>query len=240
MSAPNDSAKPVLDEDLCREADRWAGHLEPADHQDLIDLLCDLSENLKAHSAEVARLKSAIMCGPTNPGADDGPETTQLVDDLREMATRAGIPAYRLDVLKIAADRLDLLYGSYLAECPHEAEAARWQACNKHNVESLTATKFALESEVAELRATIERVEAVHRPFGIYDECGHDHKAPGGEVHDIEDVGLTCARLYEICRECCTADGEWQTEECIDHDHRAGRPICDTIAALDGPQKAST
>lgn len=94
-------------------------------------------------------------------------------------------------------------------------------------------------SEDAE--AALDRVRELHRPFRIYDECGHQHALnddgnPPDGVVEIEEVGLTCADglMYSICWTCCT-DGYlgYQREDCLNHAHGRGIPICDTAALLD-------
>ena len=84
--------------------------------------------------------------------------------------------------------------------------------------------------------AAISRVRALHKPFGIYDECGHDHKqGDPGVVWTGDDY--SCTHLYDICTECCAPTYE-RTGECAEaHDHGPGKPICATIAALDGPEE---
>lgn len=79
------------------------------------------------------------------------------------------------------------------------------------------------------------RVKALHRPWGIYDECGHDHgpaddeDTPPPGLHDIPDVGRVCdaGLLYTICYECDTDEGECR------EDSEAGEYPCATIKALE-------
>ena len=63
--------------------------------------------------------------------------------------------------------------------------------------------------ESRRLQAQVAAVKALHRPFGIYDECGHEHEEGQAGVLDIPEVGLTCEAglLYTVCRECHTYDG---------------------------------
>jgi hypothetical protein len=85
--------------------------------------------------------------------------------------------------------------------------------------------------------AAIARVRALHKPFRLYDECGHDHEYGEAGTQYIEDLAnVTCEDgfLYEICYECCTQHRGEQSEECLDHDHGPGKPICATVAALNG------
>ena len=57
-------------------------------------------------------------------------------------------------------------------------------------------------------------------------------KAEGHE--DVEEVGLTCNRMYTVCAECCR-DDVYQTEDCANyHDHKPDEAHhCPTIRALD-------
>ena len=83
------------------------------------------------------------------------------------------------------------------------------------------------------LAAKVERVRALHRAFGIYDECDCD--APDPATHlDVDDVGLTCNLMYRVCAECCR-DDVYQTESCANyHAHRLDEDYhCPTIRALD-------
>jgi hypothetical protein len=109
-----------------------------------------------------------------------------------------------------------------------------------------TMTDTAIAIDPGQLPKTdSDRVAAVrklHKPFRIYEECDHD-----ADDHEDTDVDLiecddftTCEAGYthSICTECCTT--EWagirqQTEDCADaHRHDDARPLCVTIAALDG------
>ena len=83
------------------------------------------------------------------------------------------------------------------------------------------------------LAAKVERVRALHRAVGIYDECDCD--APDPATHlDVDDVGLTCNLMYRVCAECCR-DDVYQTEGCASyHAHRLDEDYhCPTIHALD-------
>ena len=84
------------------------------------------------------------------------------------------------------------------------------------------------------LAATVERVRALHRPVGIYDECECSDEAKAEGHEDVEDIGLTCNRMYTVCAECCR-DDVYQTEDCASyHDHKPDEAHhCPTIRALD-------
>ena len=83
------------------------------------------------------------------------------------------------------------------------------------------------------LAAKVERVRALHRAVGIYDECDCDDPDPATHL-DVDDVGLTCNLMYRVCAECCR-DNMYQTEGCaIYHAHRLDEDYhCPTIRALD-------
>ena len=89
-------------------------------------------------------------------------------------------------------------------------------------------------AEVKRLTAQVERVRALHRPVGIYDECACSDEAKAEGHEDVEDVGLTCNRMYTVCAECCR-DDVYQTEDCANyHDHKPDEAHhCPTIRALD-------
>jgi len=80
------------------------------------------------------------------------------------------------------------------------------------------------------------RLGRLHRPYRVYQECGHAH-ADGEDRGGVIDCGdfVTCEEgfLYSACRECCT-DAGGQTEACADgHRHQIGGSICPTAAILD-------
>ena len=83
------------------------------------------------------------------------------------------------------------------------------------------------------LAAKTERIRALHRAVGIYDECDCDDPDPATHL-DVDDVGLTCNLMYRVCAECCR-DDVYQTEDCANyHAHRLDEDYhCPTIRALD-------
>ena len=91
-----------------------------------------------------------------------------------------------------------------------------------------------LKDERDALAAAVERVRALHRPVGIYDECACSDEAKAEGHEDVEEVGLTCNRMYTVCAECCR-DDVYQTEDCANyHDHKPDEAHhCPTIRALD-------
>ena len=107
----------------------------------------------------------------------------------------------------------------------------------------------ALESQaerITSLEAVIAKVKELHRPYDIYEPCDHGHDSDDTGVYeegvvDVEGVGLTCAKIYDICAHCCVEFGYTpadyldggQTEECADgHKHGPGVPICKTAAII--------
>lgn len=93
-----------------------------------------------------------------------------------------------------------------------------------------------LLDELAAADAREVKIRELHRPYAIYDECGHDHTLDDPQqpnVVNVNDIGLTCAKMYDICRHCCCED-IYQAERCLEHNHGSGKPICETRAILDG------
>jgi hypothetical protein len=108
--------------------------------------------------------------------------------------------------------------------------------------EVMTDTAIDLESPAATFRRyarIIAAVRKLHKPFRIYEECDHDEHGDDADLIECEDF-TTCedGYLHSICTECCTTDvygTREQTENCAGaHRHDDARPLCATIAALDG------
>jgi hypothetical protein len=94
------------------------------------------------------------------------------------------------------------------------------------------------EARLAETTAILARLHELHRPFGIYDPCDHQHTeddVAAGRAIDIGDgYGCPDSLLYTVCRHCCTSRGG-QTETCASsHRHAPGMPACPTVAILGG------
>lgn len=130
-----------------------------------------------------------------------------------------------------AADRLE---GNLDSLYSRVAEVGMWLEADAEFIAHARADVPALVAEVRRLRAAEERVRALHRVFGVYDECECDDPELDGLHAEVEEVGLTCNRLYSICEECCT-DAGYQREECANyHDHSADEVYhCPTIRALE-------
>ena len=118
------------------------------------------------------------------------------------------------------------------------AIVAEWLTDHNANLiaEAINALPALLDAaaERDALAATVERVRALHRPVGIYDECECPDEAKSEGHEDVEEVGLTCNRMYTVCAECCR-DDVYQTEDCANyHDHKPDEAHhCPTIRALD-------
>jgi hypothetical protein len=86
--------------------------------------------------------------------------------------------------------------------------------------------------------AAIRAVLDIHKPYYIYEPCGHQHELtedlqiPPG-VRNVDDVGLVCddGLLYTICFHCCAGDHS-QTERCVsEHQHEEHAP-CPTVRTI--------
>lgn len=88
------------------------------------------------------------------------------------------------------------------------------------------------------------KIRAIHTPWGIYTECGHEHTDdeaadPASTVREVDLVGLVCDEglLYRICKFCCVEPGSFegfQTETCSTrHTHTPEGPVCPSVAILD-------
>ena len=83
----------------------------------------------------------------------------------------------------------------------------------------------------------IQALKALHAPYGIYDQCDHQHVESDQDAVYIDGVGLTCEEglLETVCRHCCTDRDYGQTETCAsDHKHLPGYALCPTLALVDG------
>ncbi len=140
------------------------------------------------------------------------------------------------DYLVIADGRVTIDGSTAITDAEHRALACLLGQNNCEDGESP-------EGRLADAEQRIQKVRDLHQPFRIYDECTHRHgveddgRLPDG-VQLVASVGLVCedAFMYEICRECCTDGGEYQTEQCAEHFHKGAAACypCPTLAALDG------
>jgi hypothetical protein len=83
----------------------------------------------------------------------------------------------------------------------------------------------------------VQGLRALHRPYGVYDQCDHVHTEDDPEAVYIDGVGWTCdeALLMTICSHCCTQREYGQTEDCAtDHTHLPGYSLCPTMAIVEG------
>ena len=119
--------------------------------------------------------------------------------------------------------RVSLLNGTDGVDVPGWCESAA-------DAEFIAASR----TIIPRLIAAVEAVLKVHRPSGVYDKCECVDPDPDDGVHiEVEEVGITCNCIYEVCRECCAGD-EYLTESCMDyHEHNPGdKHLCSTVAAL--------
>lgn len=94
-------------------------------------------------------------------------------------------------------------------------------------------------TEVARLRAQVERVEAIHAPVRVYDECEHDsdHGCEPVELYDYR--GCSESAIGWGCSVCCY-DDEHPRENCphgADHHGVTKADACPTVAALRGDDR---
>jgi hypothetical protein len=83
----------------------------------------------------------------------------------------------------------------------------------------------------------VQALRALHRPFGVYDSCGHEHRANDAEAMYVDEIGWTCEAglTNTICEHCCVQPNYGQSEECAtDHKHGPDIPICPTMAIIEG------
>lgn len=98
--------------------------------------------------------------------------------------------------------------------------------------------------ELGYARVVLARLRALHRPFGIYDECdckrdtetGETVHHDGQEVIDCGDFETCQPPMWFVCAHCCRdVAGEYLTLECTEHHiHGPGTPHCQTAAILGG------
>ena len=104
-----------------------------------------------------------------------------------------------------------------------------WEYQSDLDAEFIAASRTAVPALVAAVRAVLD----LHQPFGIFDECDcEDASLEDGKHKLVEDVGITCDRMYNVCRECC-CDDVYQREDCANyHDHNILGWQCPTVEAI--------
>lgn len=72
----------------------------------------------------------------------------------------------------------------------------------------------------AERELQLRTIEALHAPWPILGDCGHDHDdGDPNAIHTGYSLSCLDALRYWACRACCTDYG-WQREDCGDrHKH---------------------
>ena len=94
----------------------------------------------------------------------------------------------------------------------------------------------ALQAECDRLRRAVEAVRDVHRPYPVYELCGHELGDAECDPIQLDDGTWTCGPLVAVvCSACCIDSRGWPTDECEeDHEHGRDLPLCPTLAALEG------
>ena len=112
-------------------------------------------------------------------------------------------------------------------------------------VAAVRAMKQRADNRIAQgaiaAREALKPIRALHRPWTLWDECGHavegdpyeiGNAHPDGRHHYVSEVGWSCEREGVICAECCV-DDIYQSEDCANyHDHGPGRAICPTARLI--------
>jgi hypothetical protein len=121
-----------------------------------------------------------------------------------------------------------------------------------NDLESLWKTAVNISAEhrdtvLAQKRA-LDAIRSLHRPFSVYEFCGHQHSHEDPDVRYIDDIGCVCedGLMYDICRACCCGSSDdddhiEQPESCVDHGHVKGEPVCETVrilTTLEQPERA--
>ncbi len=240
---------------LARIRDEAARNGEACAHTRLTDLL----ENWPTQTDDGAGTPPDLRApdaanaipAPSSPthGLDRERVAKVLEDELGSILRDGDDPDYPWDGWSVVADAVlaitvDLREAKADCECGATAAAyhSAWlRADQRVNKTWLAWASARRRAKKAERR--IQKVRDLHSPMRIYDECSHAHDVnddgglPDG-VRLVENVGLVCEDgfMYEICRECCTDGGEYQTEQCAEHPHEGPAACypCPTRAILDG------
>ena len=82
----------------------------------------------------------------------------------------------------------------------------------------------------------VQGLRALHKPYDIYEDCGHRHRGDEPFVVYVHPLGYMCSQgvVESICTHCCT-DGDGQTKTCVrEHKHLADYALCPTLAIVEG------
>ena len=81
----------------------------------------------------------------------------------------------------------------------------------------------------------VQHLHALHAPFDIYGDCGHNHALNDPYALEI-DGKMRCSEgiVETVCIHCCVIDAR-QSETCAtEHKHLPGTALCPTLAIIDG------
>lgn len=89
-----------------------------------------------------------------------------------------------------------------------------------------------------ELDGIAGKLRDLHAPHRIYETCTHAERDDDDHLDvELDDGEWTCngSYAYSVCVNCCLDQWDGRSEVCLDnHDHEPGKPICPTIAILNG------
>lgn len=147
----------------------------------------------------------------------DGPPGEGEMDTAREQA----------NVVLAALAEADAIPPEELRQIAQRAQCA--------DVHRLLDAYLTLLAERDRLREQVAAVRGLHRPFGVYEPCGHEDEDDCTDPIQLSDGTWTCGPLlYAICESCCLDPGDQRTEDCEEnHEHGPGQPHCWTIAEMD-------
>jgi len=83
----------------------------------------------------------------------------------------------------------------------------------------------------------IQRIKALHRPYDVYEACGHNHALNDPLAQHIPELGMVCDQgiVLTICNHCCVDAEVGQRDVCAaDHKHLDSYSLCPTLAIIDG------
>jgi hypothetical protein len=82
----------------------------------------------------------------------------------------------------------------------------------------------------------VQGLKAMHAPFDVFTECGHQHSESDTRARHVEGLGMVCddGLVTTVCLHCCVADHA-QAAVCeTRHDHEPDRAVCPTMALVTG------